>query len=345
MTTATKPTKAELSRQRRDKILAKLRNAGISVKEMKGSRHADAFFAELNVSRTSLNLLLPDSAIVKVAGTSKKLAQAVIRVEEGERSWKESPTIYISDIFEKEFPAWSDYVYTEGETDVPKNVWDDEEFLDMVKGTLTHASGMTFEVNSVETCFSSRSVRIRATVKAPGDVFTLLVGTDEEHMFVCRTAELATSVKHAHELLRPDGVTDEAIRIGEYFFQPLSDEEHEHLMHEFFRPGVKEDSTNKMESEDSTFYFSRNTPWYMMVENLDPELADRGVTEYEEVDSLNHEAAFTFEVRDNNDRDNTRTFVMGAVYDTQNRHETVHFPYLTEVFHNREVLNESDRWD
>src|SRR6185369_8967487 len=47
------------------------------------------------------------------------------------------------------------------------------------------------------------------------------VGRDEQYAFIAMLPEKATSVKHAHEILRPKGLPANSQRQGEWFFAPV----------------------------------------------------------------------------------------------------------------------------
>ena len=51
---------------------------------------------------------------------------------------------------------------------------------------------------------------------------SFLVGFDERHHFVSMLPETASSVEEAHAILRPKGLSKEAKRQGEWFFDPVS---------------------------------------------------------------------------------------------------------------------------
>jgi hypothetical protein len=53
----------------------------------------------------------------------------------------------------------------------------------------------------------------------------MLVGCDERQLFMCELPKACTSVKQAHEALRPKAVPKETIRQGEWFFVPATDRE------------------------------------------------------------------------------------------------------------------------
>lgn len=67
--------------------------------------------------------------------------------------------------------------------------------------------------------------RIPVTATVPASGQSLLVGMDETHYFVCALPETATSVRHAHEMLRPSTAHRKGVvRQGEWFFIPVNNE-------------------------------------------------------------------------------------------------------------------------
>ncbi|MFO0614106.1 MAG: hypothetical protein U0414_16050 [Polyangiaceae bacterium] len=67
--------------------------------------------------------------------------------------------------------------------------------------------------------------------RTSGTVRHFLCGMDESHLFIAQLPSLASSVGAAHAALRPEVLdrlekTGPSIRQGEWFFVPLSDEEH-----------------------------------------------------------------------------------------------------------------------
>lgn len=67
------------------------------------------------------------------------------------------------------------------------------------------------------------------TAIVPASKQALLVGYDEEDLFVSMLPKQAKSVADAHKLLIPKGVDNRAVRQGEWFFQPVSEKLSEEL--------------------------------------------------------------------------------------------------------------------
>lgn len=62
--------------------------------------------------------------------------------------------------------------------------------------------------------------RINVTATIPASKQSFLIGIDENYHFVCLLPKHTKSVEHAHKLLRPSGLSKDAIRVGEWFFDP-----------------------------------------------------------------------------------------------------------------------------
>ena len=58
---------------------------------------------------------------------------------------------------------------------------------------------------------------------APETTTAFLVGIDESSYFISQLPELVTSVEEAHEILKPEGLGDNYLRQGEWFFVPVTD--------------------------------------------------------------------------------------------------------------------------
>jgi hypothetical protein len=65
-----------------------------------------------------------------------------------------------------------------------------------------------------------------------------LVGRDERQLFMCRLPNACTSVREAHETLRPPEVKDDAIRQGEWFFLTLPQHELDGLKHDLAKQQI-----------------------------------------------------------------------------------------------------------
>lgn len=60
--------------------------------------------------------------------------------------------------------------------------------------------------------------------RATRDERAFLLGRDERHRFIAQLPKLVTSVPEAHATLRPSGISTQAKRQGEWFFDPVTHE-------------------------------------------------------------------------------------------------------------------------
>lgn len=60
------------------------------------------------------------------------------------------------------------------------------------------------------------------TISVPKSDMHFLVGYDEQKCFIARLPEAAATVAQAHRILRPKNLTRDAVRQGEWFFDPLT---------------------------------------------------------------------------------------------------------------------------
>lgn len=90
----------------------------------------------------------------------------------------------------------------------------------LVSGTKKHAGGR-YDTRSMEHYIACATVtaRTKATEQA------LLMGKDEVSQFVAMLPSTPTTVKGAHRILRPSGISAKAVRQGEWFFTPATKEE------------------------------------------------------------------------------------------------------------------------
>lgn len=65
---------------------------------------------------------------------------------------------------------------------------------------------------------------VTATIIVPPTETTFLVGFDERRQFICMLPERVESVKQAHKVLRPAGISSKALRHGEWFLDPVSND-------------------------------------------------------------------------------------------------------------------------
>lgn len=105
------------------------------------------------------------------------------------------------------------------------------------------------------TNYGTLSGTVTATVPQTRQSF--LVGYDENALFVSMLPEAAESVKDAHEILRPSGIDERALRQGEWFFQPVAKKTAEELDKRVAAdPSILDDSPEELGS-DSSHYASQ----------------------------------------------------------------------------------------
>lgn len=63
------------------------------------------------------------------------------------------------------------------------------------------------------------------TISCKASTNHLLMGYDESATFVCMLPEAPNDLEHAYEILRPEGISADAMRQGEWFFVPVDEEE------------------------------------------------------------------------------------------------------------------------
>lgn len=104
----------------------------------------------------------------------------------------------------------------------------------------------------------------KVTATVPASTQSFLVGYDEHDLFISMLPSKPSSVKHAHELLRPPGVGKDAIRQGEFFFQPVNKTVGEYLDRLIAkRPDFIDDASYPIErqnGQESTHYCVMVTP-------------------------------------------------------------------------------------
>ncbi len=118
----------------------------------------------------------------------------------------------------------------------------EREFLDPVPPVMMRRHGWA------ETVAANAGVSIDDIVVTRGQGFVrrkttgmkrhLLVGRDERQLFMCRLPKACTTVRDAHEALRPPEVKDDAIRQGEWFFLSPSQSELDELKHDLAKSRV-----------------------------------------------------------------------------------------------------------
>ena len=179
-------------------MIEKLAKFGIPAKKWKRSQKT-AFMIENYVERDKLKIHCPDSIEPKIYG-NKKHKQAVIVFDEPASEFEETLHVY-------------NYNGYKGQ---------EEERSKEINRTRTFVPFSKFEViDNGDIHDSYTDVKIK--VKTPRRTNCLLVGFDEGNTFICQLPEVVKSVTRAHEVLRPKGISDDAIRVGEWYFEPIGE--------------------------------------------------------------------------------------------------------------------------
>lgn len=278
-----------------------LKEIGVKVSPMKYVEHRGVFLIQNNSKRDGIQVKIPDGLDLKVKA-NKRLRQAVINVTEPAREFEEDAFDYF--FVEEEFKNIEEF----------KKIRDFDYIFQSLIDECTKVQDAEHEIVSIDPSFSECldggfdvGIFCRIKIKAPAQTNSFLVGFDEEHTFICQLKEVANSVKQAHDLLRPEGISKDAIRVGEYFFDPADIE----VEYEYVRYGEI-----YTEEEIETEY--------------GPEKQD--------VFSDNHYA--------NIYRDYDATYVSGPVSDLRGHHKTIFLDKWYKVVRNNEVINQNDTaWD
>lgn len=154
------------------------------------------------------------SADITVAG-SKQHRQAVINVTEKKRSVTKEVTVKTHGYGvhipgDREFQANFPVAFPSG----AKVEW-------TVKDK-KHAPSKG-EKDKSDVGYVQRTYKAKVTAKVPETKQCFLVGYDEHALFVSMLPKQVKTVAEAHALLRPKGVSENAVRQGEWFFDPVAD--------------------------------------------------------------------------------------------------------------------------
>lgn len=219
--TAVRPeelTEQQFRRQRGEQMQAELRKAGIEAQMYKKVPSNPAVFL-MAIVRDTL-FFWPGDAELEVL-PDRKHRQAVINVIEKRRKVEQTYRA------EGRLPKkWN------GKGTMPNNLW--RRFVQRFPVRFPNHDSVTFALKPGSAQFIKAEPRITAyddpwhtysaTIVAtvPASRQTFLVGKDEHSAFVSMLPRKATSVTHAHKILRPPGVSETTPRQGEWFFRPVS---------------------------------------------------------------------------------------------------------------------------
>lgn len=108
---------------------------------------------------------------------------------------------------------------------------------------------------------------VDVTAKVPSSFTNFLVGMDETYHFISELPQKAESVEHAHEILRPRNIRKDSIRVGEWFFVPVSKRMNRTLMNRVVEVDMGRTPVNRVINQSYFEYFSDH--YGMQVMNYD----------------------------------------------------------------------------
>jgi len=91
------------------------------------------------------------------------------------------------------------------------------------------------------------NLEITGVSKSRVSTTCFLIGVDEKKHFISVLKKIVSSVEEAHEELRPDGISDKAVRHGEWFFDPVPPRKAQEVLSQCFfkRRRLEEDSSHE----------------------------------------------------------------------------------------------------
>lgn len=206
------------------KVIPALEKAGLNIQPYRrGPFGSGVFSIAKTPSGDGLRVWVPESADIDLY-TDKRKKQAVISVLEKAREVRNNIRIW------EIKRDWDKYIGK----DVGKISWDAlsedaKEYFSqyMTHGTNIYVPNSRFVPSSlaIEHLYSDNAstiVYIYGVSKAKRNRNTFLIGQDEEKHFVSVLRKRVYSVDEAHESLRPKGLSKNAIRQGEWFFDPVT---------------------------------------------------------------------------------------------------------------------------
>ena len=296
----------------------KLKSFGIPCNVTSVEDEAQIFTMENNNPRTKILITHPDHVKVdKIAG-SKKHKQAVIHVSENSSTHEE----VISCVKPN---SWTLGTKTKKEIEEFVKRRMAEKVIDQKR---TFIPGSTFNIVSSRAHKYNGSTRwvaeVTIEVTTPERTSYFLVGKDEKSTFICQLPEQANSVAEAHKVLRPKDISKNAIRVGEWFFDPVTDKELKSVL-------------ANIEYDWDHLIISQDNAWSCRTNTIDSETLDEYI-DPSDVNSDNHQAQLVAYTNEN-------TYVMGTITDTRKTHKDVFLNRWHRVVHNRELINDSDKWD
>ena len=213
----------ELSKKWADKLTA----SGIPCTTYKRSPAAGGgFFISAGVSGKQMKIWVGKDATLNVK-TNKRKKQAIINVEEPPRTVRRVERVVsayqadtpnkqsFKDSFIRKAKRWNSLPVIPGSRLSAKV---DQKSLDYAWDN--RKTKNTYGDDMVQ--YNDHIVRVHLSRKSRKTTMNLLVGQDEERLFICALPEEADTITEAHDLLRPEGLSDDAVRQGEFFFDKVT---------------------------------------------------------------------------------------------------------------------------
>lgn len=210
----------------KDKTLKALKETGISITEYKrGPLGKYNFSLAKTPSGNGLRVWIPEGTDVEIS-TNKKKSQAVLRVVEKARKVRNYVDVYIGQFAVEELAVKKESNPT---LEKLKEIHNRERNYDLnvnELGTYTFVPNSTFVPERTDIHPAGWGhVRVYGYSKTRKTTTTFLIGVDENKHFVSVLKEHVDTVDEAHQSLRPEGLSDQAVRQGEWFFDPIDEEE------------------------------------------------------------------------------------------------------------------------
>lgn len=207
-----KPPQVKELRQRAKEITEKISSYGVPAHPY-GRGPDGKFIFTIGIHEDLELVLWPGEAEIEVVG-SKRHKQVVLTVKETRREVVHEVKTSARYFFdEKEAKNWK----------VDDNVR--RQLQDAFPVRFPGRAKVRWQYDDVKVVKSSDNYFVMAgkvTAFVSATRQSLLAGYDETGLFVCLLPRIVSSVDEAHEALRPDGIDENAVRQGEWFFQPVT---------------------------------------------------------------------------------------------------------------------------
>ena len=152
------------------------------------NEYRDIFIAEI-IPKAKLQIFV-----------SKKYRQFVLVLEEPKRTYEETISV-------------PNYIHKNGKKSILAHI-------DVYRTACPNSKFKILKSEKANPNFCNYKIEVTAT----RTINTFLIGYDENHLFISMLPQKVNSVTEAHEILRPKGLSKNAVRMGEYFFDPVTDQ-------------------------------------------------------------------------------------------------------------------------